>query len=100
MPAHELQLKVGVTICEITEALQKVGCTLIGHIKALVDAGTCGHLFFSLTDFGQQPRTKGTLTGTLKKADLAINVIVYGVEREAAERIVEKVLRSRFEEGV
>ena len=98
LSADELQAKVSTTLSEITNSLDNLGCKLIGHIKALLKAGTCGYLFFSVTTFGQEPRKKGNLTGNIETADLTINVIVYEVNRETIEKVVAKAWTRQFGE--
>jgi hypothetical protein len=88
----ELQKGIDVFLSEITLSLKQQGCLLIGHIKGALEHGEKGHLFFSVTSFEQRARFKGGLTGRVKKLDLTLNVIVYGVDGEEVERLVREGL--------
>lgn len=99
LSASELQGRIDAFLSELTDSLQSDGCRLIGHIKGLLDAGENGHLFFSITSFGEKARYKGELTGEIARAKLALNVVVYGVEKQSVDRAVHKGLRRHFGEG-
>lgn len=86
---EEIRSAVDSFLLDLTVSLRGHGCRLIGHIKGILEAGENGHLFFSVTSFEQRTRFKGTLSGRCHKMDLALNVIVYGVD---GERINELVL--------
>jgi len=96
LSASELQGRIDAFLSLLTRSLQGDGCKLIGHIKGLLDVEENGHLFFSLTSFGEKARYKGELTGKIAKARLTINVIVYGVEQRRVERAVQEGLRRHF----
>ena len=85
--AAALRKGVDAFLAELTRSLQGKGCSLIGHIKGILETGDKGHLFFSVTSFEQRPRFKGELSGEYEKIDLTINVIVYGVGREEIEKL-------------
>ena len=97
--ASELQGRMDAFLSLLTRSLQGDGCKLIGHIKGLLDVEGNGHLFFSLTAFGEKARYKGELTGKIAKARLTINVIVYGVEQRSVERAVQEGLKRHFLKG-
>lgn len=73
---------------DLTISLKRHGCSLIGHIKGILDAGENGHLFFSITSFEERTRFKGALSGRSQKIDMALNVIVYGVDGEKIRELV------------
>lgn len=75
-------------LLDLTFSLRKHGCSLIGHIKGILEAGENGHLFFSVTSFEQRARFKGALSGRYEKMNLTLNVIVYGVEEEKIKELV------------
>ncbi|MGW8320262.1 MAG: hypothetical protein ACWGSD_01785 [Thermodesulfobacteriota bacterium] len=99
-PWLEAALRSGVEafLAELTCALREKGCTLIGHIKGMLETGDKGHLFFSVTSFEQRPRFKGELSGEYEKIDLTLNVIVYGVGSDAIEQFVADGLRKHLGE--
>jgi hypothetical protein len=95
-PSDELSEKISRILFDIASALRENGCVLIGHIKALLDAGTRGHQFFSITGFGKKPRRKGELMGDILEAELVLNVIVYGVGRKYIEKAVDSTMKKYF----
>ena len=90
--ADELQGRIDAFMSALTSSLQDDGCKLIGHIKGLLQVEGNGHLFFSVTSFGEKASYKGELPHDISKAKLTINVIVYGVEQESVERMVREGL--------
>lgn len=69
---------------------------MIGHIKGLVDADEKGHLLFSITSFEEGARFKGEMAGGITEAVLTINVIVYGIEEEIVEKMLEEAFARQF----
>jgi len=98
-PWPEAKLREGVDafLAELARSLRAQGCGLIGHIKGVLEEEE-GLLFFSVTSFEQRPRFKGGLTGRSEKMDLRLNVIVYGVGKEAIEALVLGGLRKHLGE--
>jgi hypothetical protein len=88
--------KVNAVLSEVACELEKAGCRFIGHIKALLDCGEAGQIFFSITRFGQKPRQKGVLTGNVTVVHLIINAIVPDVPKQVVEKIVTKALNRQF----
>ncbi len=86
--AAEVQARAELLLAELTRALQRNGCELIGHIKGLIDADDKGYLMFSITSFHEDARVKGELFGVVTEATLTINVIVYGID----ENVIAKEL--------
>ena len=93
---RELRGAADAFLSELKGCLREQGCRLIGHIKGVFEAGEKGQLFFSVTSFDQKTRYKGKLTGSLEEIDFALNVIVYGVEGEKIEPLVQEGLRRHF----
>ena len=96
IPANELNSRVALLLSELTSGLQEDGGRLIGHIKGLVEAEEKGHLLFSITSFEEAARFKGELVGEITEAALTINVIVYGVEEEIVETMLEAAFSRQF----
>jgi hypothetical protein len=94
--AEDLKAAVDAFLSDLTRFLREQGCSLIGHIKGIVDAGEEGHLFFSVTSFEEKVRFKGELGGAFTRLDFAINVIVYGVGSEGIEKAVLAGLREHL----
>ena len=57
----EIETRIIGLLTELTSLLKDNGCKLIGHIKALLDAGSGGKLFFSVTSFDRGVQCKGDL---------------------------------------
>jgi hypothetical protein len=85
---EEIRSAVDSFLLDLTASLRGHGCSLIGHIKGILEAGENGHLFFSVTSFEERTRFKGALSGRCHKMDLALNVIVYGVDEERINELV------------
>jgi hypothetical protein len=99
LSASELRGRIDAFLSELTISLQGDGCTLIGHIKGLLEVEEDGHLFFNITSFEGKARYKGELTGEIAGGKLTINVIVYGVEQRSVERAIQEGLRRHFAES-
>ncbi|MBT4518793.1 MAG: hypothetical protein HOC23_02210 [Halieaceae bacterium] len=93
MPIANIKEAISNLVLELTRALEVQGCTIIGHIKGRVDAGSSGSLFFNTTQFAVAPRFRGELQEPVLRAELAINIIVYGVTEAQIDRAFENSLR-------
>jgi hypothetical protein len=89
----EFKIKTEKFLDVIVSSLKDEGCTLIGHIKGQLDAGENGTLFFGLTTFNGPPRFKGEIKGSIIRAELTINIIVYGIIEESVENLFKKAFR-------
>jgi len=81
-------------LTEISLEIERAGCKLIGHIKAVAKCSGGGYMMFSITTAGQAPNIKGRLPKNPKKLEIAINVIVYGISRDIVKGIVRKCLNN------
>ena len=88
-----IRLKLEHVLEEITAELKKHGCELIGHIKALLDAGPDGNYFFSITEFDKTAKSKGGMVGTIENAKLKLNIIVFQVKNDDIKKIVDACLK-------
>ena len=100
MLQKEVVRRVNRLFKDVTTALEREGCRFIGHIKALLDAGDVGQIFFSVTRFGQEPRRKGMLKGGLANGCLTINVIVPDVPQNIVEKITMEAFKRRFDSDI
>jgi len=91
--AEAIRLKLEHVLEEIAAELKKHGCELIGHIKALLDAGPDGNFFFSITEFDKNTKSKGRLVGTIKNAKFKLNIIVFQVKNDDIKKIVDACLK-------
>jgi hypothetical protein len=98
MPASEIRKRMDAFLAGVTDFLRDNGCTLIGHIKGLLDAGETGQLFFSITSFDEGVRYKGAIDDEISAAVLSMNVIVYGIEEGPVETAVRQQLERQFSE--
>ncbi len=96
--ADELRSRIDVFLCELTESLKHGGCTLIGHIKGLVDAGENGHLVFSITSFDENARFKGEVRNEVTNAVITVNIVVYGISEDIVEKELLKVFTRNFQD--
>ena len=77
-------------IYDIGIGLEKAGCKVIGHIKAVVQTEKSGYLMASITSFGKTPDIKGRLpSGILDSVNITINIIVYGVTKDEIAEVVK-----------
>jgi G3E family GTPase len=74
--------------------LVEEGCSLIGHLKAILKSPGGGYLFASVTALDEPPQTKGRLPGKATSGKLTINAIVYGIGAPTVERIIEEAVKS------
>ena len=77
-------------------SLREGGCTLIGHIKGILEDGESPPLFFSLTGLASGPQFKG---GPLRPADrlsLTMTVIIAGVAEAEAGAMLEQTFSEHF----
>lgn len=63
-------------------ALRDRGCSLIGHVKGMVDAADAGRVFFSVTSFDGEPSITGELVQPIERCLLTLNVIVFGGDEQ------------------
>jgi hypothetical protein len=96
VPPIELNSRIARLLSEFIAGLEKKGGTLVGHIKGLVDADEHGHLLFSVTSFEEGARFKDQMVGGISEAALTINVILYGIEEEIVERMLEEAFIRHF----
>ena len=96
IPANELNSRIALLLSECSGGLEKHGGILIGHIKGLIDADQKGHLLFSITSFEEGARFKGEMVGGITDAVLTINAIVYGIEEEIVETMLEEAFNGQF----
>lgn len=89
----ELRKRVERFLRDLTQTLMNEGCELIGHIKGLFTAGTAGYLMFSLTSHDEPVSMKGELKTGIRRAEMTVNIIVYGVAPEAAATAFKKAFK-------
>ncbi len=94
-----LESRLSSALMDLTENLRENGCPLIGHIKGVVDFTETGaSLFFSVTNFRDQPTFRGEVPEGAQNACMIVNVIVYGLDFPAVKKISEKVFVSSFKD--
>lgn len=84
----EVEAAVAAFLRRLGSALAAAGCVLIGHIKGVVTAEGGDELEFSSTRLDADPRFGGSFAQAARRADLTLNVIVFGVEAGALPGIV------------
>ena len=80
---------VGDFLAALSRELRKAGCTMVGHIKGVVEDGSGSPLFFSLTSLDTSPRYNGGPLRPGSASLLSMNVIVAGIERDTVAAICE-----------
>jgi hypothetical protein len=65
------------------------GVKLIGHIKSITDTEDKGYLACSVTNHKGKVRSEGNL-GDTSSLEMILNVMIYGLDMEIVERIVER----------
>jgi hypothetical protein len=88
--------KLDAFLTGLVNSLHQAGCSLIGHIKGVLETGEDSRLFFSLTTFQGPPHTKGQLAGSSRHGRLTINVIIYGVDAAILEGVVNDGMAQQF----
>ena len=94
--ATELGSRTALLLSEFTGRLAENADRLVGHIKGLIDTDDQGHLLFSITSFEEGPRFKGEMVGEVTEAVLTINVIVYGIEEQVVDKMLEEAFARHF----
>ena len=76
----------------IMNFLKKNGCRKLGHIKFISTTDGEDYLQFSILDISQKPNIQGVLRKTFEKIKVTLNIIEFGVEKEAVKDEVNKEL--------
>lgn len=76
----------------LLSSLRDGGCSLIGHVKGMVDADDLGRAFFSVTSFRGAPSIKGNIEGPLARCRLTLDVIVFGIDEPSVEAAVREAM--------
>ena len=76
----------------LLSSLRDRGCSLIGHIKGMVEAGDQGRVFFSVTSFRGALSINGSIDGPLARYRLTLNVIVFGIDEPSVEAAVREAM--------
>ena len=77
-------------------SLREGGCTLIGHIKGMVEGKGDPPLFFSLTSLDGKPQLKGGILQPQSGLRLSMNVIIAGIDKRQASKLLESTLADFF----
>ena len=68
------------------------GARVVGHIKAILQSAGGGYLYASVTSGHEAVRCNGELSGEHAELKLAVNALVFGVERDRLRRAVRTAL--------
>lgn len=74
-------------LLRLASACQASGAPLIGHIKALALFDDGGYLRISVVDSAHPPTIEGSVPEGVTALTLSLNLILYGLERAALERL-------------
>ena len=86
-------------LVDYVKALDAAGCSMIGHIKGVVEDGESPPLFFSSTSLAGEPQLKGGPLVQGKDLTLIMTVIVSGVDEKELSRLLEETLARYFIAG-
>ena len=78
-------------IYRIASLLNEAGADLIGNLKLIVKSDKDGYLLISTTSFTRYPEITGNLPAGYTKIVFNMNAMVYGVEQNSLESIVNQV---------
>ena len=78
------------------ETLGEKGCTVIGHIKGMVEDGESPPLFFSVTSLAGETQLKGGPLKSGTRLALSMTVIVAGITADEASVALEDALAKHF----
>jgi len=83
-------------LADYAKALDAAGCSMVGHIKGVIEDGESPPLFFSITSLEGEPQLKGGPLVQGKDFTLSMTSIVSGVEEEELSRLLEDTLARYF----
>jgi len=72
--------------------LREGGCTMVGHIKGMLEDGGPSPLFFSVTSLEAEPQFKGGPLRTAERFALSITVIVASIGEAEIGRLIAESL--------
>jgi G3E family GTPase len=73
----------------IAQNCSESGCSLVGHIKAIAKTDAGGYLLVSSTGPDNPVQFQGKLPAEFRSLKIRINAIVYGIEYQELEQIME-----------
>lgn len=95
-PGMSLEESLRGSLIAFAAALREGGCTMIGHVKGMVEDGVSQPLFFSLTSLDGEPRFKGGPIRSQSGLRLSMNVIAAGIDGESASLVLDGALSEHF----
>lgn len=78
----------------IIEFLKKSGCKKLGHLKLICTTDGEDYLQLTVLEISEKPKITGILHKTFKKIKITLNIIVFGVDKEAIENQADKEIDS------
>ena len=78
-------------IYKIASLLNEAGADLIGNLKLIIKSDKDGYLLISTTSFIRYPEVTGKLPAGYSKVAFNMNAMVYGIEQERLDSIVNQV---------
>lgn len=89
--------ELGDRVCSLLLEIASGVPNFIGHLKVLVDAGSCGHCLISATSPDELPRVRGEMSGIVQDAVLTLNFVCYTDLQ--IDRIVDEAVRTWCSRG-
>ena len=71
--------------------LEDAGADLIGNLKLIIKSDRQGYLLISTTSFSRFPEVTGNLPAGYAKIAFNVNAMVYGIEQEKLDSIIQQV---------
>jgi len=78
----------------ILKFLKKSGCKKLGHLKLISTTDGEDYLQLTVLEISQKPKITGILHKTFKKIKITLNIIVFGIDKEAIENLADKEIDS------
>lgn len=71
--------------------LKEAGADLIGNLKLIIKSNKDGYVLISTTSFTRHPEVTGSLPFGYSKVAFNMNAMVYGIEKERLDTIIDQV---------
>jgi hypothetical protein len=95
--ADDLKGMVSTTISQIAKGCVEAGTRLIGHIKCIAEVESGKYIACSVVSHDAEAACRGELADGSYRLDLVINVLIYGLDKEKVEGIVNATAHRVFE---
>jgi len=91
-PSRSLEEVLRGFLQALMRKLRDGGCTMVGHVKGMIEDGGPSPLFFSVTSLEAQPQFKGGPLTTKEGFYLSMTVIAAGIGEAETDRLLAESL--------